>query len=156
MPELYHHGIKGQKWGVQNGPPYPLKLSDKAYKTLMDATKTYGSKALAGGAHLTKAAAKGAGGYMAMRAANKSTPQSNKAAVAYGLLYVGGLITVAGAGRETILGLDYFTRTNKQQTNAILKYTGAESMDDVYKAMNEYEKEHNMPITDFNTKNRLH
>lgn len=19
-----HHGIKGQKWGVQNGPPYPL------------------------------------------------------------------------------------------------------------------------------------
>lgn len=22
--ELYHHGIKGQKWGVTNGPPYPL------------------------------------------------------------------------------------------------------------------------------------
>ena len=22
--ELYHHGIKGQKWGVVNGPPYPL------------------------------------------------------------------------------------------------------------------------------------
>ena len=22
--ELYHHGIKGQKWGVSNGPPYPL------------------------------------------------------------------------------------------------------------------------------------
>lgn len=22
---LYHHGIKGQKWGIQNGPPYPLK-----------------------------------------------------------------------------------------------------------------------------------
>ena len=22
--ELYHHGIQGQKWGVQNGPPYPL------------------------------------------------------------------------------------------------------------------------------------
>ena len=21
---LYHHGIPGQKWGVQNGPPYPL------------------------------------------------------------------------------------------------------------------------------------
>lgn len=25
--ELYHHGIKGQKWGVQNGPPYPLDSS---------------------------------------------------------------------------------------------------------------------------------
>lgn len=23
--ELYHHGIKGQKWGVKHGPPYPLK-----------------------------------------------------------------------------------------------------------------------------------
>lgn len=22
--ELYHHGIAGQKWGEQNGPPYPL------------------------------------------------------------------------------------------------------------------------------------
>lgn len=22
--ELCHHGIKGQKWGVRNGPPYPL------------------------------------------------------------------------------------------------------------------------------------
>jgi RimJ/RimL family protein N-acetyltransferase len=25
--ELYHHGIPGQKWGVRNGPPYPLKGS---------------------------------------------------------------------------------------------------------------------------------
>ncbi len=22
--EIYHHGINGQKWGVRNGPPYPL------------------------------------------------------------------------------------------------------------------------------------
>ncbi len=22
---LCHHGVKGQKWGVRNGPPYPLK-----------------------------------------------------------------------------------------------------------------------------------
>lgn len=22
--ELYHHGVKNQKWGVRNGPPYPL------------------------------------------------------------------------------------------------------------------------------------
>ena len=25
---LRHHGIKGQKWGVRNGPPYPLGVSD--------------------------------------------------------------------------------------------------------------------------------
>lgn len=23
--ELYHHGIKGQRWGVRNGPPYPIE-----------------------------------------------------------------------------------------------------------------------------------
>lgn len=24
LPELSHHGIKGQRWGKKNGPPYPL------------------------------------------------------------------------------------------------------------------------------------
>lgn len=28
---LVHHGIKGQKWGVKNGPPYPLDASQKSY-----------------------------------------------------------------------------------------------------------------------------
>ena len=27
--ELYHHGIKGQKWHVKNGPPYPLSRKKK-------------------------------------------------------------------------------------------------------------------------------
>lgn len=27
---LIHHGIKGQKWGVRNGPPYPLGADDKS------------------------------------------------------------------------------------------------------------------------------
>lgn len=25
---LMHHGIKGQKWGIENGPPYPLSRRD--------------------------------------------------------------------------------------------------------------------------------
>ena len=25
---IVHHGIKGQQWGVENGPPYPLDASD--------------------------------------------------------------------------------------------------------------------------------
>ena len=25
---LKHHGIKGQEWGKQNGPPYPLDAED--------------------------------------------------------------------------------------------------------------------------------
>jgi len=29
--ELKHHGIKGQKWGVRNGPPYPLTSLKKNF-----------------------------------------------------------------------------------------------------------------------------
>lgn len=35
--ELYHHGIKGQKWGVRNGPPYPL--SSKVHASVVKGKK---------------------------------------------------------------------------------------------------------------------
>lgn len=28
---LKHHGIKGQKWGIRNGPPYPIKSKNLSY-----------------------------------------------------------------------------------------------------------------------------
>lgn len=28
--ELYHYGVKGQKWGVRRGPPYPIDKSVKS------------------------------------------------------------------------------------------------------------------------------
>lgn len=40
MSELYHHGIKGQEWGVQNGPPYPLNSGSSSSKK----KKKFGSK----------------------------------------------------------------------------------------------------------------
>ena len=43
--ELKHHGVKGQKWGVQNGPPYPLKYEahSVAEKKFMSKGKAKGS-----------------------------------------------------------------------------------------------------------------
>ena len=43
---LAHHGIKGQKWGVRNGPPYPLNRSQNSGlknadgKSIIKVTKT--------------------------------------------------------------------------------------------------------------------
>lgn len=45
--ELKHHGVKGQKWGIQNGPPYPLK---------------YEAHSAAEKKHMSKGKAKGLGG----------------------------------------------------------------------------------------------
>ena len=33
---LAHHGVKGQKWGVRNGPPYPLDKSKKSGTIVTD------------------------------------------------------------------------------------------------------------------------
>ena len=37
---LAHHGIKGQKWGVRNGPPYPLDKSQKSDTIVKDALES--------------------------------------------------------------------------------------------------------------------
>lgn len=34
--DVEHHGIKGQKWGVRNGPPYPLDSSKSTGKRLKE------------------------------------------------------------------------------------------------------------------------
>lgn len=45
MSEFNHHGIEGQKWGVKNGPPYPLdkaeakKVKKQALKDVKEAAK---------------------------------------------------------------------------------------------------------------------
>lgn len=34
---IYHHGIKGQRWGVRNGPPYPLDAEDHSTREIVAA-----------------------------------------------------------------------------------------------------------------------
>ncbi|MBP5595474.1 MAG: hypothetical protein J6Y02_08830 [Pseudobutyrivibrio sp.] len=38
---LAHYGIKGQKWGVKNGPPYPLTVSKMSQRQLNELAKDY-------------------------------------------------------------------------------------------------------------------
>ena len=40
--ELYHHGVKGQKWGVEHGPPYPLYEGHGTSKAVMESKAKYG------------------------------------------------------------------------------------------------------------------
>lgn len=40
--ELYHHGVLGQKWGVRNGPPYPLKSDNISKFTMKKSNVTLG------------------------------------------------------------------------------------------------------------------
>lgn len=37
--ELTHHGVKGMKWGVRNGPPYPIDRSNDIGKLTMKKSK---------------------------------------------------------------------------------------------------------------------
>ncbi|MCI9004441.1 MAG: hypothetical protein HFH39_04215 [Lachnospiraceae bacterium] len=39
-PYLVHHGVKGQKWGVRNGPPYPLDKSPRHDTIVKDAIES--------------------------------------------------------------------------------------------------------------------
>ena len=40
LTTLAHHGIKGQKWGVKNGPPYPLDKAEKHDTIVEDAIRS--------------------------------------------------------------------------------------------------------------------
>ena len=43
--ELSHYGIKGQKWGEKNGPPYPLDASDHSSTEKKAGTKGWTKEA---------------------------------------------------------------------------------------------------------------
>lgn len=57
--ELYHHGIKGQKWGKKNGPPYPLDASDHSSSERKEGTKGWTKEAKAEAKSKSKSNSKG-------------------------------------------------------------------------------------------------
>lgn len=56
MNELFHHGVKGMKWGERNGPPYPIDRRAKWRKDTYE--KFTGNKASAKDFHMEKAESK--------------------------------------------------------------------------------------------------
>lgn len=61
---ICHHGIKGQKWGERNGPPYPLDEKDKSAKEKSEERKSINWKKVGTAAAITAGVALAAyGGY---------------------------------------------------------------------------------------------
>lgn len=64
--ELYHHGIRGQRWGRRNGPPYPIDAADHSAaekkagwrKSLANAAKATGKGVARGVVGTAKGAVK--------------------------------------------------------------------------------------------------
>ena len=86
--ELYHHGIKGQKWGDRNGPPYPLDYNDHSAKE-----KRENSRSKIGGTEEKKG----------LTDKQKTALKIGAAAVGVALVAAGGVYLVkSGKGKELI------------------------------------------------------
>lgn len=88
-PELYHHGIQGQKWGVRNGPPYPLKAGAHSAAEKKAGLKKYGG--------MKKALDSGRNAAIAEQGGSEKkglTPQQKKAIIAAAV----GVAAAAGIG----------------------------------------------------------
>lgn len=76
--ELYHHGIKGQHWGAQNGPPYPLNAAGKA--RFRDRLKQRTKELKDGAASIGKKVASAGSNYKEAKATKKALKIEEKAA----------------------------------------------------------------------------
>lgn len=131
--ELYHHGIKGQKWGVKNGPPYPLDDSDHSFAEKAGATapkhdgKDIAKKVLlaAGGAAVV-----GVGSYVAYKYISNGNVDPSKLAEALNERIKRGDIS---ANPDILVNKQVLDSFTKDERNAAQYYTTP----DAYKIINQ-------------------
>lgn len=109
--ELRHHGIKGQKWGERNGPPYPLGAGDHSasekkagWRKSLDKSGNKGYNK-GGGTH------------------GSSITDEQKKALAAGAAAVAGTLAVYGAYKAGLLNADTIA-AGRRLTSAALDTIG--------------------------------
>lgn len=124
--ELYHHGIRGQRWGERNGPPYPLKSSSHS-----SSEKKAGWKK-----SLNSSNNKASGKHRVSKRKLKLSPKQKKAIIA-GAAAVGAGLTAYGLYKTGVLNnaKDYI-RIGKKRGNFLVggiatdKYEGIRILTD--------------------------
>lgn len=134
---LSHHGVEGQKWGVQNGPPYPLdKNAQKQAKKKLAAVRN----SVVYDRGLTRAQTK---------ILNKVSSVAGNGSTATGILgaILGGGIVV---GARAVKGTNYTTlrlinessmKQGEQKLTNLLKKYGDINIDAINKAKKEFSKD---------------
>lgn len=105
--ELRHHGIKGQKWGERNGPPYPLGAGDHSasekkagWRKSLDKSGNKGYNK-GGGTH------------------GNSLTDEQKKALAAGAAAVAGTLAVYGAYKAGLLNADTIAQGRRFASSAM-------------------------------------
>lgn len=146
-----HSGVKGQKWGERNGPPYPLKSNNMAEKIFSDAQKK--STVITPD---VEAAARQAGGKMhglenKLKTVESINRKLNKKISEKGMSLTDAANSIKDASRYTVISsTDEFVNTyNKFKLNMEKKGYTETSCDNYFDKFNKGEVKHKAVQSNF-------